>query len=273
MAAKGSMKRIRWRIKVTVIAIIAAGVILAADMVGTALSARGVVEHSVDLPTLRSAITADSLRAIAILAPRSEDSTWLRHLEGMPGGGQRLQVDRTIRIGRTFNDKNPAHLRSATRIGITPIDSVEGAWHVGKPVVRVESCADYFVDDLSHSLPYLVPRAEGLLREIGATFRDSLEARGGGAYRVKVTSLLRTHSSVRRLRRRNVNATGHSAHLYGTTFDISYSNFICDSDSVPRTTEDLKLLLAEILRDFQKKGYCWVKHERKQSCFHITLRR
>lgn len=121
-------------------------------------------------------------------------------------------------------------------------------------------------------MPYLVPEAAALLRDVGRGFNDSLAARGGGAYRVKVTSVLRTPVTVKKLRRRNVNAVATSAHLYGTTFDISYAKFICDSDTLPRTQEDLKNLLAEVLADLRNRNRCYVKYERKQACFHITVR-
>jgi uncharacterized protein YprB with RNaseH-like and TPR domain len=77
---------------------------------------------------------------------------------------------------------------------------------------------------------------------------------------------------VKRLRRRNGNAVDTSAHLYGTTFDISYAKFICDSPEKPRTQEDLKNLLGEVVYDMQQRGRCYVKFEHKQACFHITSR-
>ena len=115
-----------------------------------------------------------------------------------------------------------------------------------------------------------MPEAEQLLHDIGAAFIDSLESRGGGSYRIKVTSVLRTDESVARLRRVNRNATSTSAHIYGTTFDISYAKFICDSVTVPRTQEDMKNLLGEVMKDMRDRGRCYVKYERKQGCFHIT---
>ena len=128
-------------------------------------------------------------------------------------------------------------------------------------------------DELSHSYPFLKPHAADLLGEICRRFQDSLRARGGGAYRPKVTSLLRTPLSVGKLRRVNRNATGESAHQYATTFDISYSKFICDNaGDTHRTFEDLKNLLAEILYDLRAQGRCYVKFEYRQSCFHITTR-
>lgn len=175
-------------------------------------------------------------------------------------------------LGRVFNDSNYIHLDEAERLGIKPIESLADAWRLRRPVVRIRSCREYVVDSLTHSLPYLVPEAAELLRQVGARFNDSLAARGGGAYRLKVTSVLRTPHSVRRLRRSNGNAVEASAHQFATTFDISYAKFICDSSGVNRTQEDLKNLLAEVLKEMRDQGLCYVKYERKQGCFHITAR-
>ena len=245
---------------------------MAVIMITTAFRVRDNIAEQIDFGQLRIDMKADSLRAIEILRPEPLDTSARIHIDEMPPGGLRLPVDRSIRIGREFADLNPTHLASARRIGISPLMSDDDAWFPTRPIVKLETCENFYIDRLTHSLPYLVPEAAVLLNDIAGAFRDSLTARGGGDYRVKVTSLLRTEATIRRLRRRNVNATSNSAHLYGTTFDISYSNFICDSDSIPRTAEDLKLLLAEVLRQFRSEGRCWVKHERKQSCFHITVR-
>ncbi len=217
-------------------------------------------------------ITRDSLLALYILDHKAKFNPYDSHLDSMPPGGRRLQVDRTIVPGREFNDSNYHHLNAAAAIGIDPIDSESDILEITRPIVKVQSSPNYYIDNLTHSLPYLVPEAELLLNDIGRSFRDSLQQRGGGDYRIKVTSILRTNSSIRTLRRRNRNAVGSSAHLYGTTFDISYSNFICDADSMPRSVEDMKQLLTEILRNYRNDGRCYVKHERKQSCFHITTR-
>ncbi len=57
------------------------------------------------------------------------------------------------------------------------------------------------VDELTHSHhPYLVSEAASLLHDVGRRFNDSLMARGGGNYRIKVTSALRTLESVNRLK-------------------------------------------------------------------------
>ena len=56
---------------------------------------------------------------------------------------------------------------------------------------------------------------------------------------------------LKKLRKRNINATEESAHQFGTTFDISYTKFICDSMTVARTQEDLKNLLGEVLKQLR----------------------
>lgn len=187
------------------------------------------------------------------------------------GGCVRLRTRVSVPLSKLFADINPEHLAVARRDGITPVDSPDGAWREGRGLVRIESNKYYFVDELKHSYPYLKPHAAALLAEMGRRFHDSLVARGGGEYRPKVTSVLRTPLTVGRLRRVNRNASAESAHQYATTFDISYSKFICDDASATRRTfEDLKNLLAEITADLRSEGRCVVKHERRQACFHIT---
>lgn len=175
-------------------------------------------------------------------------------------------------LAAEFNDINDVQLPVAQKLGLQPIDGLAAAWNISRPVRRLTSCKEYYIDNLTHSVPYLVPEAADLLKEIGARFNDSLQARGGGDYRIKVTSVLRTAGAVKRLRRRNINATVNSAHQYGTTFDISYSKFACDTTSVQRTQEDLKNLLAEVLKGVRDEKKCYVKYERRQGCFHITAR-
>ena len=213
---------------------------------------------------------------LAILMPEGKIRKMNRyeaHFDSMPPGGVKMRINPLGgTLGRVFNDSNYLHIASAERVGIEPLSGIRAAWDAGSRLERLRSCREYYLDELTHSLPYLVPGAHRLLRDIGSAFRDSLEARGGGDYRIKVTSVLRTPRLVKRLRRRNRNAVDTSAHLYGTTFDISYAKFICDSTRVPRTQEDMKNLLGEVVYAMREQGRCWVKYERKQACFHITYR-
>lgn len=200
---------------------------------------------------------------------------WELHADSAPDDGcVRMRVAMLGPLRTVFNDSNHVHLEAARALGIKPITGDADILNLNRPLERVASCREYYLDRLTHSFPYLVPEAATLLRDIGAAFADSLSARGGGNYRIKVTSVLRTPVTVKRLRRVNSNATEESTHNYATTFDISYSKFIYDGDNgAPhRTFEDLKNLLAEVLADMRRQGCCYVKFEYKQSCFHITAR-
>ena len=178
---------------------------------------------------------------------------------------------------RTFNDQNPKHLKVARAIGVPPVASQEEA---GEMTDRLHLIADnerYAVDSLTHSIPYLIPGAAQLLDTIGANFLDSLQAKGLNPNKVVVTSVLRTVKDVKKLRRRNVNASANSAHCYGTTFDVSWKRFEKVEDPDGRPMQDvgadtLKLVLAEVLCDLQKAQRCYVKYEVRQGCFHITTR-
>lgn len=195
-------------------------------------------------------------------------------VEFHPSGVPMKISPRVGNLARQFNDLNDAHLEVASVAGIPPIRSLRDVWNLKKPLERVETCEDFIVDSLTHSFPYLVPGAATLLHDIGRGFRDSLQSRGGGDYRIMVTSVLRTLESVGRLRKRNINSTENSAHLFGTTFDISYIRFQpSDSVGVMRREGDLKNLLAEVLMNLRDQGRCLVKYERKQGCFHITSTR
>lgn len=175
-------------------------------------------------------------------------------------------------LARVFNDKNDIQLTAAQAIGIEPVYSLSDAYDLKQPLKKIGSCEDFYLDTLTHSMPYLVPKAATLLHDIGKAFSDTIMARNGHRCQIKVTSVLRTENTISRLKRRNVNATTSSCHMYGTTFDISWIRYhYCDSSYI-MYTEDLKNVLAEVLFEMRKQGRCYVKYERKQSCFHITAR-
>ena len=138
-----------------------------------------------------------------------------------------------------------------------------------KKLVKISSCRWYEIDDLTHSLPYLVPRADKLLETIGRNFRDSLDSKGLPDRKIIVTSVLRTDSSVKRLRKKNLNASANSAHIFGTTFDVAYARYVGGKEE---ERDKLKTVLAEVLQDLRLAKKCYVRYEYKQGCFHITVR-
>lgn len=176
------------------------------------------------------------------------------------------------RLKDIFNDTNDLQLTAARHRGIVPIEGLNSAYDHKKPLVLLTTCDAYVVDTMWFSMPYLVPRAARLLHDIGSDFADTIRARGGRDYRIHLTSALRTDYSVRRLMRRNRAATDQSCHRYGTTFDISWTKFDCRDSSYVISLEDLKNILAEIVYDKRSRGRCYAIFEKRQGCFHITVR-
>lgn len=193
----------------------------------------------------------------------------------------RLNEPRNIRgvvsYKRSFPDLNDKHLEVAKAVGIRPLEDREEAESMKEKLTHITDNEFYVVDSLTHSIPYLVPRASALLDTIGSNFLDSLAAKGLNPNQVIVTSVLRTQSDVKRLRRRNGNASANSAHCFGATFDVSRKRFKKVEDEDGRPLQDvgsdtLKLVLSEVLRDLRQAEKCYIKYELKQGCFHITAR-
>ncbi len=176
---------------------------------------------------------------------------------------------------RDFNDLNDKHLAAAKELGIKPVASREEAKHATRKMKEIKMNKYYELEDLTHSIPFLVSEAEQLLEDIGRNFQDSLYNLNAPLYKIKVTSVTRTVEDISKLRKRNVNSSENSAHRYGTTFDISWNRYtkIKEKDPLNLDKEQLKLVLATVLRDLQRSGRCYIKHERKQGCFHITVRK
>ncbi len=176
---------------------------------------------------------------------------------------------------RDFNDFNELHLAAAKKVGIKPVASREEAEHSSKKMEEIKTNPYYEVEKLTHSIPYLVPEAASLLNDIGKNFQDSLYNLNASLYKIKVTSVTRTSQDVQKLRKRNINSSENSAHLYGTTFDISWVRYtkVDEKDTLNIDSDRLKMVLAAVLRDQKRAERCYIKHERKQGCFHITVRK
>lgn len=177
-----------------------------------------------------------------------------------------------------FPDLQEVQIAAAMQWGVTPVADREEAERRKSELVYVGADPYFKIDKkMSHSIPYLVPRAHDLLRTIGRSFLDSLYVRGIPLHRVIVSSILRTEDDVRRLTRRNGNASEQSCHRYGTTFDIAYNRYdtVYDPEGPERRTvrnDTLKWVLSQVLRDLRADSLCYVKYEVKQGCFHITVR-
>ena len=185
------------------------------------------------------------------------------------GSERRTRVRGVGSYRECFPDSQTVQLEAAQRYGVTAVLDRADAERRKSELVYVGSSPYYDVRKLKSSVPYLVPRAAVLLQDIACNFLDSLQVKGIPLHKFIVSSVLRTKEDVAALRRHNGNATENSCHLYGTTFDIAYNHYT----PVARPVRDdtLKWVLSEVLNDLRKQGRCFVKHENRQGCFHVTV--
>jgi hypothetical protein len=177
-----------------------------------------------------------------------------------------------------LNDKNDIHLFNAQKNGLkrtfatnADFDAEIGDYVRRSVLVEVVDNPLYQLKNLTSSRPYLIPEAVDLLNEIGYRFQTELKEKKYKNYRFRITSLLRTEEDQNKLTHRNSNATTHSAHLYGTTFDISYKDFCrVDNDSIESRYETVQALTNVLVKMREECKFLAVR-ERKQSCFHITV--
>lgn len=206
-----------------------------------------------------------------------------RHRDSMSDSASPQTVDAPHKIysvpgfSVSFPDQQQVHLTSARRLGVSSVKDRKEAERRKNELVYVGANPYFHIDKLHSSIPYLIPQAARLLNDIGRQYFDSLHVKGIPLHKIIVTSVLRTEDDVKRLRQRNTNATENSCHLYGTTFDICYNRYLTVYD--PRegerravTSDTLKWILAEVLRDIRLSERAYIKYEVKQGCFHITAR-
>jgi hypothetical protein len=172
-----------------------------------------------------------------------------------------------------FNDMQNVQKASAEKNGLPPFESratLEENYkklRKEKKLIKISSNSGYVVRRLTHSVPYVVPKVEELLDDIAKSFQEKTKS----DTRFVVTSVLRTEEDVEKLQQVNVNASSASCHCNATTIDISYVRF--EKDKLrSRTDYDLRLALAKTLHELRAAGRCYVKIEKKQYCYHITVR-
>lgn len=183
-----------------------------------------------------------------------------------------------VKFAKEFNDLNDVQLNVAQAIGVPPVKNREEAEKLKARLVRLEATDTYVIDSLTHSIPYLIPSAKGLLDDIGRVFQDSLSAKGLNPYKLVVTSVLRTEEDVAKLSKNNINASENSTHRYGTSFDLAYWRYEKIPELRGRPYEDvppeyLRATLSQVLKDIHDQGNrCFIKYEKQQNCFHITVK-
>ena len=169
--------------------------------------------------------------------------------------------------------KNPytAHQRAARSLPnsfFVKNDVELGAGKRNGKLVEVEDGRGYRIARLTHSHPWLLPETYQLLQDMGNDFADALEGTASEGAVFRVTSVTRTDRQQRKLRRRNLNATGsQSTHSYGASFDIAFVDRMDDNASCSSPTREMERLLNR----YQDAGIIYVIPE--GGCMHITLRK
>jgi len=174
----------------------------------------------------------------------------------------------TMKLARNPYTQHQKRARSLPGSFFVKNDSELQAGFGRGDLVRVPSVGKgYHLDRLTHSEPFLLPAAFDVLKEMASRFHKAMDGTSDEGASIRITSLTRTQSQQRKLRRRNANAfNGQSTHNYGASFDVAF---------IDRPNETVKCggpswALQSILQDMQKNGQILVIPE--GNCMHITPR-
>ena len=176
-----------------------------------------------------------------------------------------------------LDDKNDIHLLHAQANGLSKVYSsnLEFEEDSAKLVkegtlVHIKNNPLYHVKELKHSYPFLVPATDLLLKEVGALFNENLPEKKKNNFIILITSALRTGETQINLSKHNRNASPTSAHLFGTTIDISYKDFYSVEKDTFVSDYDAVQALYKAMEQLRYECKLVTVKERKQSCFHTT---
>jgi len=169
-----------------------------------------------------------------------------------------------IHCDSLFNDLPWAHKSAYDSTSIGPFRTGKELYKAFQSGALTEISSNFYyeLDTLTHSYPYLLPDAKQFLQELGRSYELACYYRKIPFQPYTVTSVTRTIASVMRLRRINRNSIRFSPHLKGKTIDIAVDRF-----EKPQLSAFITAL-----NEYRKNGRCFVKYERIQGCFHITVR-
>lgn len=197
---------------------------------------------------------------------------------------------------RTYLNKE--HVARAKTLGIESLPTRDAAVEFTQQdkLTPLSATDYYFVEEMTHSVPYVTESTANLLEEIGIRFQAALREEGLPPYRYVITSATRSEEDQKRLRRGNVNAATESSHQFGTTVDIHYRKFLYAAsrdtltpppDTSPSLLEEklftayanlgqahharLEAILGRVLLELQAEGKVLVIYERRQPVYHITV--
>jgi hypothetical protein len=160
---------------------------------------------------------------------------------------------------------------NGTQTFLKTTNDIRKLYRKGK-LLYIENSDYYVVDTMYYSYSFLVPEAKILLDTIGERFHRKLENTSLECSRFTLTSMLRTTNSIKRLRRWNRNSIKNSAHLHGTTFDISYRTFFSTKELSPAESAYLADVLGKVIFELRREQKCYATYETWQTCYHVVSR-
>lgn len=190
------------------------------------------------------------------------------------------RVNDTIVISPTkvLDDKNDVHLAYAQAYGLEKIytsnlEFEEDSAQMTKELklIHIKNNPLYHLKELKHSYPYVIPEMVDLLNEIAYRFKKELPEKKKDEFLFMVTSGLRTNETQLNLSKRNRNAAAVSAHLFGTTVDISYKDFYNVQKDTTMSDYDAVQAITRAMQSLREECRLITVRERKQACFHTTV--
>ncbi|GAB2500685.1 MAG: hypothetical protein EP311_02505 [Cytophagales bacterium] len=169
--------------------------------------------------------------------------------------------------GKVAKDAYEDHLTAAENNGVGIIETKERLDELieSEQLVELNRGKGYNVEPLTHSHPYVTPQSKKIVEEMGLMY----EILAGDGSFFSISSATRTMNQQVNLKKRNRNATaGNSSHSFGVSFDISYIRF----NGKRAWDQKAQRNLEKVLNHFQEAGKIYVIKERKQSCYHVTVR-
>jgi Family of unknown function (DUF5715) len=178
-----------------------------------------------------------------------------------------------------LNDLNSEHLIHAKQNGLKNPFQCDSDFYanidelVKKSIlIKISENKFYQLKELTYSHPYLIPEAADMLNEIGYRFQKAMEEKHLNHFKFRITSLLRTEQMQSKLCHHNRNATkSQTAHMFGTTVDISYKNFYCTEKKDLVCNAEAVHTLTKVLIEMRQECKILAVREHKQSCFHLTV--
>ncbi|MBR6456289.1 MAG: hypothetical protein IKS72_05075, partial [Prevotella sp.] len=114
----------------------------------------GESDHSaddVDEAFAPDELLVDNSMPMPVITDADTVNPWNNVADSLPGNCVKLRTRYLGDLRELFNDSNHVHYPVAERQGIEPIMSNADAWNVRRPLVKVVSCRDFYVQELHHS--------------------------------------------------------------------------------------------------------------------------